>query len=106
MSTSDVEPLILFPRCSVHSPYRRSSLMRLCVLRTIAALAFAPLILLPSRPAQAGRCSTGLVSGGFHCGVCPDPTTLPNPCGPGEDLVIYDLDKPFGFDGTTMSGVT
>ncbi len=74
---------------------------RLVVVVVAAVMALA----LP-RIAAAGRCSTGLISGGFYCGTCPDPTTLPNPCGPGEEEVIFDLDKPFGYDGTSTSSVT
>ncbi|TMA82207.1 MAG: hypothetical protein E6J72_03400 [Deltaproteobacteria bacterium] len=74
---------------------------RLVVIAIAAVIAVA----LP-RIAAAGRCTTGLISGGFHCGTCPDPTQLPSPCGPDEEEVIFDLDKPFGFDGTTTSSVT
>jgi hypothetical protein len=72
----------------------------------VAMIAITAIPFLGPRPARAGRCSTGLISGGEHCGECPDPTTLPKPCPEGEELVIYDLDKPFGFDGTTTSSVT
>src|SRR5690348_13706332 len=65
---------------------------RLVVIAVAAVIAVA----MP-RIAAAGRCTTGLVSGGFYCGSCPDPTLLPSPCDqPGEEEVIYDLDKPFG----------
>ena len=74
---------------------------RLVVVAVAAVMALA----LP-RIAVAGRCTTSLISGGFYCGSCPDPTTLPSPCVPGEEEVIFDLDKPFGFDGTTTSSVT
>jgi hypothetical protein len=74
---------------------------RLVVVAVAAVIGLA----LP-RIAAAGRCNTGLISGGFHCGSCPDPASLPNPCEPGEEEVIFDLSQPFGFDGTSTSSVT
>ena len=66
---------------------------RLVVVAVAAVMALA----LP-RIAVAGRCTTSVIPGGFYCGSCPDPTTQPSPCEPGEDEVILDLDKPFGFE--------
>jgi hypothetical protein len=80
-------------------------LARLAVRTAIVVAFAAALAFVSASDSHASRCSTGLISGGAHCGECPDPTTLPNPCGPGEELVIYDLDKPFGFDGTSTSSV-
>jgi hypothetical protein len=75
-------------------------------LGSAAIIAATALLLFRAPLAHAGRCNTGLISGGHYCGECLDPTTLPNPCDPGEELVIYDLDKPFGFDGAGTSSVT
>ncbi len=79
--------------------------LRFRLVVVVVAVAAAMALALP-RIAAAGRCTTSLISGGFYCGTCPDPTTLPNPCGPGEEEVIFDLDKPFGYDGTLTSSVT
>ncbi len=57
-------------------------------------------------PAYAGRCSTGLISGGLH-GDCPsvDDPRLPQ-CPAGSTRVVYDLDKDFPPEpGTTSTSV-
>jgi len=67
-------------------------LARLAVRSAIVVVFAAALAFVSASDSHAGRCSTGLISGGSHCGECPDPATdLPNPCDPGEELVIYDI---------------
>jgi hypothetical protein len=63
-------------------------------LRSALVLCTAALVLLSAANSHAGRCSSGLISGHKMCGACPDPedtNLLPNPCGPGEEEVIFDL---------------
>jgi len=73
-------------------------------LRSAIVVCTAALVLLSAGSSHAGRCSTGLISGGPHCGECPDPASLPNPCGPDEE-VIFDL-KPADANGNPLSSVT
>jgi hypothetical protein len=70
-----------------------------------AACAALTVVLAHAPAAEAGRCSTSLVSGGFHCGECPDPTTLLDRCNADETPVIYRLDQTFPADGTTTSSL-
>jgi len=63
-------------------------------MRSAIVVCTAALVLLSAGSSHAGRCSTGLISGHKLCGACPDPadeSLLPNPCGPGEEKVIFDL---------------
>jgi hypothetical protein len=66
-------------------------LVRLAVRTALVTVCAVALALVSAGDSHAGRCSTGLISGGPHCGECPDPTSLPNPCDPGEELVIFDV---------------
>ena len=78
-------------------------------LRSAILVYATALVLLTAGDSRAGRCSSGLISGGKHCGECPDPadeSLLPNPCGPGEEKVIFDLKSFADDDVTPLSSVT
>ena len=73
-------------------------------LRVAACVTTAVVLAYPF-PALAGRCSTKLISGGFHCGECPEPKDLLGRCRADETPVIYRLDQTFPADGTTTSSL-
>lgn len=70
------------------------------------ALCAGAVFVIAARPADAGRCGTGLISGGLH-GDCPavDDPRLPQ-CPAGSTKVVYDLDKDFPPEpGVTSTSV-